>query len=136
MGFEVFIECLANGSQGLPLQKVLDFFSGAASETAPEVLTVLFDKQNRCTIYFRRDSAKPDNITGLTVQRPCGDRRLWDALFQTMQAGPAVLFFPGSVPLVPSSAAAELLPSEMTDALGQPVVVTSGSDIVQAIENS
>jgi len=69
------------------------------------------------------------------VHRPCGDHRLWDSLASILALGDVVLFFPGAQALlVAHSGVAQHLPPDMFEAFGQPVVVTSGNEILHAIQ--
>ena len=88
-----------------------------------------------CDFDFAADG-DPSRVQGVTLHRPCDDPRLWEALASLLAPGDTVLYFPGGAPLVGCSSAVEHLPTDMVEALGQPVVVTSGGAIRRRIERN
>jgi len=64
-----------------------------------------------------------------------GMQRLWDALASVLALGDVVLYFPGGRPrLVARGSVTQHLPPSMVEALGQPVVVTTGREIQHEID--
>jgi len=67
------------------------------------------------------------------VERPCGDPRLWEALFRVLNRGPIVLYFPGGPPIVANDQVRAAVPEEVTGSLGEPRCVHSAADICKII---
>jgi hypothetical protein len=67
------------------------------------------------------------------VERPCGDPRLWNAVYEVLKIGEVVLFFPGGPLIVAKENADRTLPEEMVEGMGEPVSVESGEAIVKIV---
>jgi hypothetical protein len=106
-------------------------------QSEPDYWRVRYDDLNSCDVSVTLLASDPTLLASLCVFRPCGDLRLWDALLAVMRLGPVVLYFPGdSPPLVASEAASEQLPADMVEAMGQPRVVRSAQEILEAIKHA
>jgi hypothetical protein len=138
MSFEVYVQCFERGEPaGLPWAAVRSLFPVDESRSEPDYWSVYYDDFNSCHIRASRLESDPQRLEALCVFRPCGDLRLWEALFAILRLGSAVLYFPGDAPpLVASEAAGEQLPAEMVEAMGRPRVVSSGEEIVEVIKNA
>ncbi|MGB7539993.1 MAG: hypothetical protein WBM17_15740 [Anaerolineales bacterium] len=137
MSFDIFVQCFRNGEPaGLPWQALLLLFPVQAAESTPEFWRIRYDDRNSCDIHL---STLPKNeafIESLCVHRPCGDKRLWRALFTILRMGNVVLYFPGnSPPLVADAAATAHLPPGMIESLGRPVCIHSAREIRSVVEN-
>jgi hypothetical protein len=134
MSFELYLDCVdGNAACGIPRIALAKLFGGALSQVEPGLWQVNYDALNSCELYLHLCERGSDTITGMMVSRPCGDLRLWDALFETLRLAPMCLYFPGCIsPLV---AQATLLdyPSPIFEALGPPHLVASGQEIQRAI---
>jgi hypothetical protein len=101
---------------------------------------VKYDDVNQCIVSVRESvRALPNNgtnVADLSVERPCGELRLWDALFQILKMGSVVLFFPGGPLIVAEDQDTHELPRDMTAALGEPVRVESGKAILEIVQKS
>ncbi|ANM29854.1 hypothetical protein ABI59_10090 [Acidobacteria bacterium Mor1] len=134
MSFEVYLQSHHDGAfAGLPETSVREAFGSHLSEESDRIWRLRYDAENESVIYVGRE---PDRtISSLMVERPCGDGRLWDALFRVMELGNVVFFFPGgTAPAVAHGDAGSHLPRDMVDALGAPQVVASGSDLYRLIQ--
>jgi hypothetical protein len=135
MSFEVFVQCFQNGEfAGLHRQCVRDIFGTCLIETEPNFWHLRYDDTNSCNLYLTSHDSDPRMVSGITVNRPCGDERLWDALASILALGNVELYFPGGPLLVYRISVKQHLPQEMTDALGQPKVVANGSDIQRELQ--
>ena len=64
---------------------------------------IRYDEQNSCMMFVNPDGELLDCIC---VNRPCGVKQFWDAVFQVMRLGNVVLYFPGCpYPLVANESA-------------------------------
>jgi hypothetical protein len=86
-------------------------------------------------VYSETSGDDDSLIHHLSVERPCGDRRLWDSLAAVLKLGSVVLYFPGGPsPLVAAESVIADLPPDMVESLGTPVRVGSGDEILRHIE--
>jgi hypothetical protein len=135
MSFDVYVQVFDKGKPaGVPRGSVRDAFGTAVSESEPGRWGVFYDAQNSCDIYLSVD-AGTGMLRGLSVNRPCGDLRLWDALLSILKLGYVVLYFPGcKAPLVANFNVRQHLPHDLIEALGEPVVIGSGAEILREIQ--
>ena len=68
------------------------------------------------------------------ISRPCADIRLWNALAEILRLGNAVLFFPGGQhPLIAAPSVKQHLPPDMIEALGEPLIISTGAEILKQV---
>jgi hypothetical protein len=136
VSFDVYVQVFHKGeSAGISRDSVRDAFgAGFVRESAPESWKVQYDAMNSCDVYLNLD-AGAGMLQGLSINRPCGDMRLWHALASILRLGNVVLYFPGcKAPLIASLNARQHLPLDMIEALGEPVMVGSGAEILREIQ--
>jgi hypothetical protein len=136
MSFDVYLQVFDKGeAAGIPRDSVRHAFGAAfVTEPAPDRWKVLYDAQNSCDVYLSAD-ANPNLLKGLSINRPCGDSRLWDSLASILALGNVVLYFPGCrAPVVSNLNATQHLPHDMIEALGNPVVVGTGAELLREIQ--
>ncbi len=81
------------------------------NELEPNFWQLDYDDLNSCNIYLTAHNSDSGLIDGFTVNRPCYDQRLWDALASILTLGDVVLYFPGCrAPLVAQAIVAQHLP--------------------------
>jgi hypothetical protein len=138
LSFEVFVQCFEGGKPaGIPRADVRSLFPVEESRSEPDYWSVYYDDLNSCHISVSPLAADPQLLEALCVFRPCGDRRLWEALLAVLRLGSVALYFPGDAPpLVASEVAGEQLPVEMVEAMGQPRVVSSAEEIIEIIKSA
>ena len=136
MSIDVYVQCFRNGEfAAIPLQRIRDVFGPHLTETEPAYWRIRYNDANFCDLYLTAHDTDPLMAHGFTIHSPCADQRLWDALASILALGDVVLYFPGGrAPLVARPAVTKHLPPDMVEALGQPVVVTSGRDILGEIQ--
>ena len=101
----------------------------------PDFRSVKYDAGNTCKIGGRAAAGDTELVSGIYVERPCGDLLLWEGLFQFMRLGNAVLYFPGCTrPLIANAATASQLPPEMVKSLGTPRCLESSEQLRLAVE--
>lgn len=137
MSFNLYLCSYSNGEpSGIDVRCVRDAFGNALVREVEEFHLWHLEyghEVNCCDVYTHPES---DNTTlkSLMVSRPTKDERLWASLFRIMQLGNVVLFFPGcQSPLFASAEAVKHFPRDMIDALGEPKVISSGVEILSAI---
>jgi hypothetical protein len=136
LSFQVFMQCFTAGRlSGVSAAAVRGAFSNFAEDSEPDYWHLRYDDANSCHVHVTQ---RDDLIQALTVDRPCGDRRLWDSIYRVLQLGSWVLYFPASKPplVVADAAHAEQLPPGMREALGPVRQVRSGKEIQEIIRSS
>ncbi len=138
MGADIYIHCFRGGEPaGLPWQALLLLFPVQTGESTPEFWRIRYDAQNSCDFSVSSLPANDALVESLCIHRPCGDERLWQALFTLLRMGNVVLIIPdGSPPIVADEAVIAHLPPGMVDSLGRPRCVHSGREIKQAAQNT
>jgi hypothetical protein len=136
MSFEIYLQCFNAGEPaGVPVSSVRALFPVVDPESEPDYWFVRYDNLNSCNISITPLASDGDMVKSVCVHRPCGDPRLWEALLNVMRLGPIVLYFPGdSPPLIAEESVAAQLPRDLREALGKPLCIGSGQEILQAIE--
>jgi hypothetical protein len=135
MSSEVYIQCFEHGKPaGMSRKPIRDAFGDFLRESEPNQWTLDYGGKNSCTVLLQLIGG---DIHHLTVERPCADKRLWDSLASILKLGNMVFYFPGDAPpLVANDSVIEHLPPDMIKALGEPVVIRNGKDIVEQIETT
>ena len=137
MSFEVFVECFAETKQtGLPRAAVRSLFPVDESASEPDYWRVRYDDTNTCEIGVTPLANNGARLSRMYVDRPSGDMRIWDALFQILNMGFVVLVFPGGPAIVAHQGAASVITAELTEAIGQVVCVESGESILKIVHES
>jgi hypothetical protein len=136
MSFDLYLIGFADQqSHGIPRLPVLEAFgSGVRWEDDATGLT-RYSRMDGCTVSLSALKDDTSLISCVSVNRPVSDKRLWGSLYKVMQLGNVALFFPGcNGPLIANVSVAAHLPK--FEALGQPILVNSGSEIVEQIEST
>jgi hypothetical protein len=135
MGFEVFILGFDRGQPArIPVQDIRQVFGGFLAGASPYDWRLTYEGQNQNAVTLLRDRSDRELITGLSIDSPCNDPRLWDAMASILQLGNLVLIASSDLPpLVASAGVADHLPAQMLESMGAPKCVRSGAEIVRAI---
>jgi hypothetical protein len=136
VSFDVYVQSFQHGEfAGITRQRIRTAFGLHLTEAEPDFWQLRYDEANSCDLHLTADDVDPTMVRGFTIHRPCADLRLWDALASVLSSGDVVLYFPGArAPLVARASVGQHLPPDMIEALGHPVVVTSGSEIQHEID--
>jgi hypothetical protein len=119
----------------IPREQVRAAFGEFVEESEPEYWTLRYAEDQWCNV--RLKPIEGGLIHRLCVVRPSADKRLWESLAAIMKLGNVVLYFPGDAPpLVADNFVLQQLPQEMVDALGKPVVIRNGKDILEHVETA
>ncbi|HZF32301.1 MAG TPA: hypothetical protein VE914_00705 [Candidatus Angelobacter sp.] len=133
MSFELYVQCFEQGeSSSFPRDVVDRVFTPVVIRRSPESIDIQYGALNSSTIYM----AAEGDLSDFMVHRPCGDRRLFQALLEILRSGALVLYWPGGPPLIGRPETADQLPPDLVHALGKPIVVESPEAIMTAIEQS
>jgi hypothetical protein len=139
MSFEVFIQCFTRGERdGIDVVDIQQAFGPQLRVGDQNWWKVVYDEQNGCDILVTFLPPDRKLVHSLSVQRPCGDRRLWNALLETLKLGHAVLYFPSKKPplLVADESVSEHLPKDMVESMGAVTRARSAQDILDAIQKA
>lgn len=135
MSFDVYLQDFRSGEPaGIPRDLVRQAFGTVLSEVGADHWTLSFGPTSSCDLYLSALGNDPRYVHNITVERPCRDLRLWDGLAYLLAVEGSVLYFPDAAAPLASSAVVGHLPSDMLDALGQPILVKTGHDILRSIE--
>ncbi len=136
MSFEVYLQSFSEHEpSGMSRSSIREVFAPFIVDDAdPNYLKIEYDAMNSCWLHLTPLNGSSDCIHSMSIQRPCGDSRLWESVLRLMNLGNLVFYFPGdSPPLVTDESVAGHLPPDMIDTLGQPVCVESHDQILEYI---
>ena len=135
MSFDLYLQSFWNGEPaGIPRNLIRETFGNALSETEADWWRLSFGPSDSCNLVLSALDNDPQSIHNITVERPCRDQLLWDGLARLLGSGQSVIYFPGcSGPLVVDTAVTAHMPPAMLDALGQPILVRGGQDILRCV---
>ena len=135
MGVTVHLQCYHAGEPaGLPRSSLRALFP-VGPDSEPDRWRVRYDDRNSCDIILLPHPSDPELVRALSVDRPCRDGRLWDALLGVLRLGPVVLYaLAETPPLIADAAVAPHLPADLVEALGLPRCVGTGAEIRRAVE--
>ena len=139
MSFEVFVHCFTGGERdGIGLAEVRRAFGPYLQTGEQDRWRVAYDEQNTCDIHVELLPSDPRSVHFMSVQRPCADCRLWEALFSMLKIGHCVLYFPADRPplLVADESMAEHLPRDMVESMGPITRVSSAQQILDEIKKA
>src|SRR5713101_7523405 len=136
MSFDVYIQCHEAGKPaGIPRAIIRRLFPVVEAESERDCWRVRYTDLHACTIYVGTLQSDVEMVHWICLDRPCGIMQFWDSVFEVMQLGNVVLYFPGCAsPLIALESVGPHLPADMVESLGQPVCVQSGKEIVEIIE--
>lgn len=73
---------------------------------------------------------------GLSVSRPPASLEFWRAVLSLLQQTPSCLYWPGGGPVIAQASVRDHLPPSMIKSLGEPLLVSTPEQIVEAVRNS
>lgn len=136
MSFDVFLITFGETERtGISRQVVRALFPVVEKTSGPDSWVIAYDKDNRCRIDVKALASDDDALIRIGVERPCGDSRLWQSLFQVLKMGHIFMVWPGGRPVVASMRNAAFLPEQL-DALGLPQVVGSAEALLSLVRDS
>jgi hypothetical protein len=135
MGFEIYLQCFGE-TEGLGLSRdaIRALFPVDEASSEPDYWRLRYDGHDSCDIGVNPFMTDATKLTGLYVDRPCRDIRLWDSLFAILNMGGVVLFFPEGPLIIAEGKSSAGLPEGMMETLGAPVQVDSGEAIRKIVE--
>jgi hypothetical protein len=129
MGFEIFAQCIGNGERSRISRAIVrSLFPIIEKDSELDYWSIRYDDKNRCHIGVTPVGSDIQFLSGLYVDRPCVDLRLWEGLPSILRMGSVVIFWPGGLPVVADQTVAADLPPDMIGSVGPPKVVSSVED--------
>lgn len=134
MGFIAFLTCWRDGKEAtFDLSVLEEVFRGHILQREPSSITVKFPDGEEA----RLDWDRSDRIHTLTIARPGGAELFEKLVVLARWTGSGVYWVgDGRCLAVPCEGVLNHLPPDMVHALGPPIVVASGTALLQAIEES
>jgi hypothetical protein len=121
MSFDLYFQPV---TQGKPLAisrtQLRSLFPVVEKESEPDYWKIRYDSLNVCHIGIEPSTPASDLLSSFHVERPCGAPQFWEALFQVLDSGPIVLYFPGGPPIVASDEVAAALAKDAANSPGEP----------------
>jgi len=138
MSFDVFAECFGETKQtGLSKEVVHSLFPISREKPESEIWVVRYDDLNWSEIHCTPHKGDRQRLTGLWIHRPCGDKRLWEALYSILELGSVFLLWPNGPLILTLGTSVEGLPVGILDDLGlPPVYVRSGLEILKFLRKT
>jgi len=137
MSFDLYFQPVVDG-QPLEIRRaeLRSLFPVVEKESKPDYWKIRYDPLNICHIGLAALPSADNLLSSFYIERPCGDPRLWEALFRVLNWGPIVLYFPGGPPIVASDKVRAALPKDVIGSLGEPRCVNSAAEIRKIIRES
>jgi hypothetical protein len=137
MGFELYVQCFGETERiGIPRAAVRSLFPVIEEQSKPDYWRVEYDGRNSCDIGVTDIPGQPQRLKGFYIDRPCADRRLWDARMTVLRMGTVFIFWPGGPPVVAESGNVPQLPKDITDSLGPGRSVRSADELLCLLQDS
>ncbi len=135
MSFDLFLISFQDQQpSGVPRTAVLAAFGNDVRWKDDNSGWTQYSRIDGCSIHLSSLESDPEFVTCVSVNRPVADERFCASLYKIMRLGNVALFFPSGRPLIAEPSVADHLPT--LESLGPPIVVHSGSEIVEQIESS
>jgi hypothetical protein len=138
VSFDLFVNCFEHGEKGVFPGSMLErLFGPQIVSRKPEfsLWSIDYGQNNTSDIYVSfEDGVK--NCSGFTINRPCADIRLFEAIYAVLADTNSVLFYPSDdPPLIGKVSTRQHLPQDMVDSLGGPILMNNGREILAHIKS-
>jgi hypothetical protein len=134
MSFDLFVIFFGETErEGISRERVRKLFPIVEKESDSSRWSIRYDARNHSEVHPGNDAV---TLKGLSVNRPCGELRLWRASHSILQMGQVFLCWPGGPPVVASDSVAAALPANVKESLGRAHIVKSGEEILELVRNT
>jgi hypothetical protein len=132
---DAYVNCFENGEfRSMSKQQIRDAFGSYCSDGGAVDWQLYYADQNIADIVLHRNAEDSTRLDDFVIIQPCRDIRLWDSLAKILKLGNFTLTFSTGKPLcIADAAVAKHVPAEIVQDMGQPVVVHTGQDILNAL---
>ena len=133
MSFEIFLQSFHNGeATNLPDELITQLFLDHYAGKSLDVFILKYPDGSRCELSVSKDNP----AAGLSVSHPPESLEFWRSVLSMLQQTPSCLYWPGGGPVICQLLVRDNLPRTMIEKLGEPLVVSTPEQIVDAIRNS
>lgn len=138
MSFEVYLQAFHNRQEsGFAPERVRELLGEHLTEVEPDFWQIRFSSSESSDLFLSPANTEALQIHSISVHRPCNDSRLWEALFALLEVPGSIFYFPGCLaPLTRDPAAADSLPTELLEDLGQPQVAENPLHLLRAVQSA
>jgi hypothetical protein len=137
MSFDVYLQAFHDGEPaGIAIEKIRSAFSPYAVEIDEDYWRIEFGGEVSSDLFLQPLAGDAKLIHILSVHRPCGDARLWNALWLLLAQPGTVFHFPGcAYPMTRDPGAGTALPPSLRDALGVPQCIGGAAAMSDALQS-
>ncbi len=138
MSFQVYVQVFRNGeAAGMSLDAIRDAFKGHLVEIEDDYWQARYGDDEASDLFLNPLPRDSTLIHSLSIDRPCRDDRLHDAIWELLAVEGAVFHVPGGkAALVRDPRAGDAMPGDLRSALGAPVMIRNAQDIARSIEDA
>jgi hypothetical protein len=130
MSFDVYLRCVGRGDRTkFPFSLIEKYFEPYADHQEEYCWGLLYPDGGRCMLYVNTREAEAD---GFMVADPPNHPEFWRAIFELLQQTPSFLNWPNGA-VIANPAVRENIWKGAIEAYGEPVLVTTGEQILEAI---
>jgi hypothetical protein len=134
MSFDIFLQCFRNGKQyGFPFALVERGFGPYKHIRNDHCWILAYPDGGHCELFV--DTTK-EHIEDFMVSRPPASPEFWGTILELLQQTSSCLYWPGGGPAIAYASVRNHLPPDMIESLGEPTIVSSPEQIVEAIKDS
>ena len=135
MSFDIFLNCYdENGeSETFPFALIEREFGPFAAARAAKWWDLIDPDGGRCELYVDATEA---TIGHFMVASPPVHIAFWQSILNLLQRTPSCLHWPGGGPVIAQAFVRDHLPQYMIEGLGEPKIVSTPEQILQAIRDS
>ena len=134
MSFDLFLQSFRNGAPAkFPAELIEKGFGPYASAREPRCWVLRYPNGGFGELYV---DLTHDEVSHFMVARPPDSPQFWQTLLDILELTPSCLYWPGGGPLIAQTFVRDHLPPDMIESLGEPTLVSTPEQIVEAIKNS
>jgi len=136
MSFDLYLQTFQDGkANGIGLEVLRDAFGKYVVEMDEDYWQVQYDLEESSDIFLQPLPGNPLLIHTISIHRPCRDLRLWESLWRLLGIAGTLLYYPScDAPVARDPIAGMSMPDEMRASLGDPLIVSSAVELVQAMD--
>jgi len=136
MSFDIYLQVFQDGkANGIGLEVLRDAVGKYVIEMDEDYWQVQYGLEESSDIFLQPMPGNPSSIHTISIHRPCRDLRLWESLWRLLGIAGTVLYYPScAAPLARDPMAGMSMPDEMRESLGDPLIVSSATELFHSID--
>ena len=136
MSFDLYLQVFQDGkANGIGLEVLRDAFDKYVVEMDEDYWQVQYGMEESSDIFLQPLPGNSSSIHTISIHRPCRDLRLWESLWRLLGIAGTVLYYPScAAPVARDPVAGMSMPDEMRESLGDPLIVSSATELFQSID--